>query len=236
MSSLDMVDVRDVLFYLVPTRFPLLELTFEIRTKIYEYHLCGYEEIEPVLCVPNPHIATHSIDQPIPHFVLRGYKSPGSIRTQDIVFAVSFLALLRVNRQVSNEALPIFYSKNTFGFSAPKDLYNFARSIAPYQRAMITGIRVPANLNILGDGAVWDTMKKMEGLERVSVAVPERLWGSWKVGAPALQSLYKPMRDGVELVIRLVTYDSHNHEEKIVQEWVCRKGQGEWVNRVEGKA
>ena len=101
---------------------------------------------------------------------------------------------------------------------------------------MITGIRVPANLNILGDGAVWDTMKKMEGLERVSVAVPERLWGSWKVGAPALQSLYKPMRDGVELVIRLVTYDSHNHEEKIVQEWVCRKGQGEWVNRVEGKA
>ncbi len=211
--------------------FPFLELPRELRDKIYAFSLCDYEEIEARLRVPDP---TPS-PQPVRTFVLRHHKKAGKTRTQDLVYPSRFLALLGVNRQVYKEALPIFYSRNTFAFSDPKDLYLFTGSLAKRRRDCVTRIRLLAGFNIVGDRTVWDMVKGMKGLVQVAVAVPKRLWDAWGAGKPALESLYRAIADGVELRVRIMTYSSDYGEERVVQEWVCRKGVEGWTKKVKSE-
>ena len=73
----------------------------------------------------------------------------------------------------------------------------------------------------------------MSGLEEVVVVVPKRLWDAWVVGKPALESLYRALAEGVELVVRLVSYSSDYGDERLVQEFRCRKGLEGWSMMIE---
>ena len=203
-----------------PILFPFLKLPPEVRVKIYALCLCDYEEIEARLRVPDP---TPS-PQPVRTFILRHHKKPGTIRTQDVVYPGRFLALLRVDRKIYKEALPVFYSRTIFAFSDPRDLCLFAGSLAKRRRDKITRIRVPAGFDVVGDCTVWDMLQGMKGLEQVVVFVPKRLWDAWGWGKPTSESLYSALATGVVLVVRIVACSSDYGEERVVREWVCRKG------------
>lgn len=220
--------------------FPFLKLPLELRNKIYAFSLCNYEEIEASLRLPDPNPSP----QPVQTLVLRHYKKAGKIRTQDLVYPSRFTALLRVNRMVYEEALPIFYAGNTFGFSDPKDFYLFTCSLVKHRRDLVKSIRLPPGYNVIGDRTVWDTTQAMKGLESVSVVVPTRFWDTWGPGKPASESLYRALRDGVVLTVKLVTYSTgsgeeivtyftESGEERVVQEWCCRKGVAGWTKKIE---
>ncbi|SLM35939.1 hypothetical protein LPUS_05349 [Lasallia pustulata] len=208
---------------------PLLKLPDELRIKVFAICLCDYEEVEPRLSVPDPTTPA----QPMTALVLRHHKKPDNTRTQEIVHPGRFLALLYVNKQIHKEALEIFYSRNMFGFSDPRMLDIFRCSLAKCRCDWIKHIRVPAGYNVVGDRTVWDTMQMMSGLKKVVVVVPRRLWDAWLVGKPALESLYRALAEGVELVVRLVSYSSDYGDERVVQEFHCRKGLEGWSMMIE---
>ena len=134
---------------------------------------------------------------------------------------------------VYREALPIFYAGNTFGFSDPKDFYLFTCSLARHRRDLVKRIRLPPGYNVIGDRTVWDTTQAMKGLESVSVVVPKRFWGAWGAGKPASESLYRALRDGVVLTVKMVIYSTESGDERVVQEWGCRKGMAGWTKKIE---
>lgn len=209
--------------------FPFLELPLELRNKVYAFTLCDYEEIEARLRIPDP----HPWPQPVKTLVLRHHKKVGETRTQDVVRPSRFTALLRVNRIVYREALPIFYSGNTFGFSHPTDFFVFTCSLDRHRRDLIKRIRLPPGYDVIGDRTVWDTTQAMKALESVSVVVPNGFWDSWGAGKPASESLYRALRDGVMLTVKSVTYSTGRGDESVVQEWVCRKGVAGWKKKIE---
>lgn len=222
---------QGISFHKKKKAFPLLKLPIELRKKIYAFCLCDFEEIEARLRIPDPDPSP----QPVKQLVLRHHQKSGETRTQDVVYPSRFLALLRVNRVIYEEALPFFYARNTFAFSDPKDLYLFTGSLAKRRRDLIKRVRVPAGFNVIGDRTVWDMMRTMKGLQQVSVAVPKRLWDAWGEGKPALQTLHRALAEGVELVIKIVTYSSEFGNERVLQEWVCRKGLEMWAQKVENE-
>ncbi|KAJ4349981.1 uncharacterized protein N0V89_008602 [Didymosphaeria variabile] len=95
------------------SRFPFLELPGEIRNMIYEHALTATDR----------HIDIHRVlddDTKARTKPVRQSKYSGKRKYKDIVHQ-----LLRVNRQIHDEATPILYSQNAFNFFDAQGLASF---------------------------------------------------------------------------------------------------------------
>ncbi|KAH8679652.1 hypothetical protein BGZ60DRAFT_524863 [Tricladium varicosporioides] len=103
------------------TAFPFLQLPREVRDQIYTY----------ALTIPEPIVlAASPLELPV-------FLTLDNFPSQQLV-----PNLCLANKKIQAEANEILYSKNTFHFPNPSDLYRFEEDIGPINRTFIHSISI----------------------------------------------------------------------------------------------